>query len=174
MDNTDDDGNPHDYLEIDPRLPRNKGIRRYRDWYAPDPQNGDLTVFDIYGNTRDFDTMATGTENDPDSVHAVDRSGRRLEVGQFPKFDGFNGVCRFQDEKHEDVPCDLFLLSWTLTISAFAPVGYYHQADQQLVRFSASRPDANAHGRIINLLYTDVSQNSRSTDVALIRNGLVS
>lgn len=178
-DNKDDDDRVQSYLEFDPTIPANKGVRRYRDWYASDPQNGDLTVFDIFSNTTDFDDMATGTSNDPDSTNARERptgggSGERLPVGQFPKFALFDGNCRLPDPEGKNVPCDLFLLSWTLTPSGASPVSLSRTANKQLVQYSADRPGANPDGRIINLLYTDVSQDSRSADVALIRNGLVS
>jgi hypothetical protein len=154
---------------LDRSLPGNKGIRRYRDWYAPDPENGDLTVFDIFSDTDNFDAMATGTGNDPDA-RATDRAGNRLPRGQFPKFALFDGNCRNKDGNN-NVPCDLFLLSWTLTPDAGGAVGLSRDANKKLVDNSASHPDAtaNRHGQKINLLYTDVVQESRSTDVALLR-----
>jgi hypothetical protein len=173
MDNKDEGGKVQDYLQFDPQQATNKGLRRYRDWYDANPQRGDLTVFDIYSNTTDFRRMRSGTADDPDSVNAVARNGNRLPVGQFPKFNLFDGVCRFQNNNKHDVPCDLFLLSWTLTQDAVAPVLYYQPANRQLVRYSALHAGPNASNRIINLLYTDVSQNARSADVAFIRNGLL-
>ena len=178
MDNKDDDDKVQTYLDYDRSKPKNKGIRNYRDWYASDPQKGDLTVFDIYSHTASFETMATGTGNDPDSTNARTRptadkkNGDRLPVGQFPKFALFDGICRLQDPAENDVPCDLFLLSWTLTVDGSSPVTLSRDANKRLVEYSAARPGANGHQRIINLLYTDVSQSSRSADVAMIRNGL--
>lgn len=178
VDNKDDDDHIQTYLDFDRSKPRNKGIRNYRDWYAPDPQKGDLTVFDIYSHTPDFDRMATGTADDPDTTNArtrpssAHRNGESLPVGQFPKFGLFDGICRLQDPEDNDVPCDLFLLSWTLTRDGFSPVGLSRDANKRLVEYSAARPGANGHQRIINLIYTDVSQDSRSADVALIRNKL--
>jgi hypothetical protein len=148
------------------------GIRRYRDWYAPDPQNGDLTVFDIFGNTPDYPVMTDGTGDDPDPL-ATKPNGTRLERGQFPKFDFFNGTCRNKSPQNTSVPCDLFLLSWTLTPPAGGAVRKSRDANKHLVDASVAHPDAANATKFFNLLYTDVVQESRSTDVALLRNGLV-
>jgi hypothetical protein len=181
VDNKDDNDNIQAYLDFNKSANQNRGIRTYRDWYAPDPQKGDLTVFDIYSHTNTFSTMATGTDEDPDSTHARERvtdgsdptEATPLPVGQFPKFALFDGVCRFNNPAGEAEPCDLFLLSWTLAVDGESPVSLSRAANKRLVEFSASHAGPS-HERIINLLYTDVSQDSRSADVALIRNKLVS
>jgi hypothetical protein len=167
------DNNPadRDYLSA----PRD-GIYRYRDWYATDPEAGDLTVFDIYGDTSSFTTMAEGTGDDPDDKRAVLRNGTRLRRGQWPKFVGFDGICRNQYSDQgtkKDWPCDLFLLSWTLT-PAFAggALALSREANQKLVDY-VGEPGKNPKGLSINLIYTDAVQNSRSADVALVLNGLV-
>jgi hypothetical protein len=180
VDNKDEDDNVLTNVDFDKSLLQNKGIRKYRDWYADDPEAGDLTVFDIYSNTADFDRMAEGTGDDPDERHARERpgtggdaKGKRLPVGQFEKFDLFDGVCRLQSPSGNDVPCDLFLLSWTLTESGLSPIARSRQANKRLVEYSARFPNANSHKRIINLLFTDVVEDSRSADVAMVRNDLV-
>jgi len=171
-----------DYLAAARLAPKNAGIRRYRDWYASDPQNGDLTVFDVFSDTEDFDDMATGTKPDPDKVNAVLRNGTRLPQGQFPKFDLFDGKCRNLAPDNDEVQCDMFLLSWTLTPAGtrasnalFSPIttGDAAKTNKQLVDFSAAHSAENNAKRVINLLYTDEVQGSRSVDVALIRNNLV-
>jgi hypothetical protein len=148
-----------------------------RAWYATDPQAGDLTVFDIYGDTDSFDVISEGTGADPDDKRAVLRDGTRLQRGQFPKFRVFNGVCRNQyvdQGVKKDWPCDLFLLSWTLTPPLLGgAVGLSRIPNQRLVdTVSGTDPEPNPSGRVINVIYTDVVQDSRSADVALLRNRL--
>ena len=61
------------------------------------------------------------------------------------------------------------MLSWTLT----PPTDVWdvsRLANKQLVDALAS-VGPNTSGRIVNLLYTDYVEYSRSTDVALARNG---
>jgi hypothetical protein len=53
MDNKDEAGNVQSYLEFDPQLRRKKGLRRYGDWYDPNPQTGDRTVF-VTSSTNAF------------------------------------------------------------------------------------------------------------------------
>ncbi|MBV8516507.1 MAG: hypothetical protein JO197_03795 [Acidobacteria bacterium] len=76
------------------------------------------------------------------------------------------------------MPCDLFLLSWTITVGGSPPVNYNKETTKRLVDSLADlraqlRSNENGHGKIINLLYTDISQQTRAADVALVRNGLV-
>jgi hypothetical protein len=138
-----------------PSSPSPSGLFRYRDWESDDPQNGDLTVFDIYSNTMSFETMATSTE----------ASDYGLPRGQLPKFQGFNGTCY----KNAAVPCDLFLLSWTLTPPT-AVWSFSRLANKELVDYLAP-VGPNRSQKIVNLLYTDYVEYSRSTDVAVVRNG---
>jgi len=88
-----------------------------------------------------------------------------------------------------DNPCDLFLLSWTLTPQATAippwipptPLQLSRRANPTLgaaIRFAdppAEPPPPpripNTHKRIINSLYVDYVQGARVTDVALFQNG---
>ncbi len=69
-----------------------------------------------------------------------------------------------------NIPCDLFLLSWTLT-----PVTDVWQvsepASRALGSSMASLPVSNRYGKIVNLLYVDFEEYARVTDVALFRNG---
>jgi hypothetical protein len=135
-----------------------KGFYVYRDWYADHPEQGNLTVFDIYSNTMDFDTMAFS--KDPDKEFPS------VPRGQLPKFEVFNGKC----QKNANVPCDLFLLSWTLT----PPTAVWtvaRLADKRLVDV-VGPVGRNASGRVINALYLDYVEYARGTDLALVRNGL--
>ncbi|HVG06422.1 MAG TPA: hypothetical protein VNM67_01875 [Thermoanaerobaculia bacterium] len=151
------------------------GVYGYRDWYATDPQNGDLTVFDVYSHVEDFADMSEGTGNDPDYELAVQRNGTRLPQGQLPKFRLFDGICRNQYNDNgvkKDWPCDLFLLSWTLT-PATGALALSREANRNLVDFIPGETSLNQYGRRINVLYTDGVPDSRSVDVAALRNEIV-
>lgn len=136
-----------------------KGFYVYRDWYAEKPGQGNLTVFDIYSDTELFDVMAYSTG--PDKTHPS------VPRGQLPKFDVFNGKC----QNDVNVPCDLFLLSWTLT----PPTAVWtlaRLADKKLVDV-VGPIGKNQAGRVINMMYVDYSEYARATDLAFVRNGLV-
>jgi hypothetical protein len=83
-----------------------------------------------------------------------------MKQDQFAKFKNYNGKC----EKRPDVPCDLFLLSWTLTpptdVPQFAKIANAHLADDL-----AKLEIPNRFGFRVNLLYADCVDQSL-TDVA--------
>ena len=145
-----------------PSTPSPSGLFRYRDWQANDPQNGDLTVFDIYSDTTSFETMATSTEP---SDYNLPRGQLPKFLGNPPSYQGFSGTCL----NNAAVPCDLFLLSWTLTPPTDV-WDYSRLANKELVDYLAP-VGANRFGKIANLLYTDYVEYSRSVDVAVVRNG---
>ena len=122
------------------------GVYVYRDWSSSDPQNGDLVVFDQYADVTDYDTM---------------------KADQFAKFAAFNGLA----ENNTSVPCDLFLLSWTLTplVDVWSVVG---PPDQGLGIDINSLTNPNNYGNIVNIVYTDYVEYSRSTDVTEYLNGI--
>jgi hypothetical protein len=122
------------------------GIWVYRDWSSADPQNGDLRVFDQYANVTDYPTMM----ND-----------------QFNKFQSYNGTC----QNNASVPCDLFLLSWTLTpaVNVWSVVG---PPDRGLGYDVNDLVTPNSHGQILNIIYTDYNEYSRSTDLSVFLNGI--
>jgi hypothetical protein len=149
-------------------------IYAYRDWQSLDPQNGDLTVFDIYSDTTDLTEMMTGT--DPASGHGGPNVAY-LPNGQIPKwqgpsangvpYDGFTGTS-YNEVK---VPCDLFLLSWTLTPDTDV-WSYAQEANGALVDNIPSDL-LNKPGYAINLIYVDYVSYARATDVACVRNGFM-
>jgi hypothetical protein len=140
-------------------LPANiRGFYVYRDWEADEPKEAQLTVFDIYSETTDFDVMAYSKE--PDKNRPV------VPRGQLPKFNQFNGKC----QKDSAVPCDLFLLSWTLTPPT-AVWPFSRIANKKLVE-NMDAVGKNPAGQIVNLLYVDYVEYARGTDVAMVRNGL--
>jgi len=124
------------------------GIWVYRDWSSGDPQNGDLRIFDQYANVTDYPTMM----ND-----------------QFNKFQNYDGTC----QNNVSVPCDLFLLSWTLTpaINVWSVVG---PPNRGLGYDINDLVIPNSHGQILNIIYADYNEYSRSTDLSIFLNGIKS
>lgn len=123
------------------------GFWVYRDWQSGTPADGDLTVFDQYSKTVSFDKM----KND--------------QLRKFATFDG-----RMQNDP--SVPCDLFLLSWTLTPDTavwFAATA----ANRRLGEYMRRTTIPNDHRRMINLLYVDYVEFARVTDVAILQNPAV-
>jgi hypothetical protein len=138
-------------------IPR-PGFWTFRNWNAGDA--GHLSVFDVWSRTEDYETM------------------RRQQLRErFPRFAGLM--------ENGELPCDLFLLSWTLTPVSEFPWIPPPPSVRQLARranphlgheirsLHEQRPPGwpNAHGKIINLLYVDFVQSARVTDVALFQNG---
>jgi hypothetical protein len=159
---------------------RADGFFRYRDWYDPKPEQGDITVFDVYSDTLTFDVMALDTNSSPaaDSHHPdIPGSTTRLPRAQLNKFAWFDGLCQGQGSTRSTTPCDLFLLSWTLTPTDAHVRTAFQRADEateHLVPYlDIPKYDmANDQGKIMNLLFTDAVEFSRSTDVAMLRNRL--
>jgi hypothetical protein len=156
---------------------RDRGLYRYRDWYAADPENGDLRVFDVYSDTSQ--SYKVTTFRDPD-LHFPTLAGSPtpLPQGQLPKYQWYDGLCRGTDTVRSTVNCDLFLLSWTVAPNLPGLEGsardISRRVNGQLIPFLQLPEYAgkNAHGFTVNLLYTDAVERSRSVDLALIRNGL--
>lgn len=120
------------------------GIWVYRDSDSPTAELGDLRMYDKYSNTTSYDTMSTD---------------------QIAKFQAYDGTCVDRPE----LPCDQFLLSWTLT----PPTGVWllsKEANRNLGAAMAALPRENASGRVINQLYVDYAEYSRATDVAMSMN----
>lgn len=132
--------------DVEPLNYPSTGIYVYRDWSSSDPQNGDLVVFDQYADVTDYSTMKSD---------------------QFTKFDDFTGLA----ENNSSIPTDLFLLSWTLTplVDVWSVVG---PPDQGLGNDINSLTIPNSYGKIINIVYTDYVEYSRSTDVTEYLNGI--
>ncbi|WP_064745860.1 hypothetical protein [Lysobacter antibioticus] len=122
------------------------GIWVYRDSESATVEQGDLRVFDRYSNTTSFE---------------------RMSADQLQKFADYNGMC----VGDEALPCDQFLLSWTLTpFTGVWPVS--KEANRQLGAWMAATPRENEHDRVINLLYVDYVEYARATDVAMSMNGI--
>jgi hypothetical protein len=117
------------------------GVWVYRDWNSTHPEQGDLRVYDRYANSVAFESM---------------------KADQFGKFDRYDGHC----ERDRDVPCDLFLLSWTLTPTT----GVWEYAKTPNRRLGAAIAELkvpNRFGRIVNILYADYAEYARVTDAAI-------
>ena len=139
---------------------------RYRDWQDSDPDQGDLTVFDVYSITAFLSTMIDSTSPDPEV--------EGLPQGQLPKFEKFNGECLKKVTPPDSsvpaaVPCDLFLLSWTITVPT--AVWLPSRGANAVLADHMAKIGTNPHGRIVNLLYVDYVEYSRATDIAVLRNG---
>ena len=147
---------------VDPPLSR--GLYRYRDWQSQTSNVGDLTVFDLWSHTSDFDVMASGQSQDRDFDEST------LPRGQLPKFSGlsdgsyagFNGTCL----RDASIPCDLFLLSWTLTPENNDIWSVSRQANAKLSEYYDRLWNQNSFGKVVNLLYVDFAEFSRATDLA--------
>ncbi|MCY7295676.1 phosphatidylinositol-specific phospholipase C domain-containing protein [Alteromonas sp. a30] len=121
-----------------------QGFWVYKDWDSEKVAQADLTVFDEYSNTMSFSKM---------------------KQDQFEKFENFTGQCK----KDSSVPCDLFLLSWTLTPpTAVWPVS--KEANRALGEAMVELPAQNQYGKIVNMLYVDYVEYARVADVAIIQN----
>ncbi|WP_266159714.1 hypothetical protein [Dyella silvatica] len=118
------------------------GIWVYRDSQANDVARGDLRVFDQYSNSMSYTTM---------------------KVDQLKKLEHYNGKCL----SAPSLPCDLFLLSWTLT----PPTGVWlvsKEANRNLAGVIAGiKP--NNHGYLPGLLCVDYVEYARATDIAITR-----
>jgi len=123
------------------------GFWVYRNWNAI-PVDGDLRVFDQYSDTEIYKDMRDN---------------------QFLKFRAYDGWMALK------LPCDLFLLSWTLTPSITPVRTLAATPNRNLgaeIQFGKTDPIAipNVHGKIMNLLYVDFVELARVTDVALFHN----
>ena len=113
----------------------------YRDWDSDVPKEGDLTVYDKFADTGNLKKMISD---------------------QLKKFNEFDGTCK-NDKK---TPCDLFLLSWTLTPPITGVWLYAQNANRTLGKEMMAHRKANKHGYFPNLLYLDYIQYARPTFIA--------
>lgn len=124
---------------------RTPGFWVYRDWESSTPARGDLRVYDIYSDTTDFQKMKTD---------------------QFTKFANYNGKMK----NDQNLPCDMFLLSWTLT--PVTGVWFISKEPNRRLGQDILEPrNPNQYGQIINMLYVDYVEFARATDVGLFQNG---
>jgi len=124
------------------------GIYVFRDWELkyPPSQYDDLRVYDIFTNRASYETV---------------RDDQRR------KFEAYNGIC-----KDGKTPCDLFLLSWTVTPPVAEPVRIRAKtANRNLGNEIAGYTIPNRFGRQINFVYLDYVQYARAADVCLYLNG---
>lgn len=111
-----------------------------------DPAVGDLRVYDVYSNTIFIDTMV---EN------------------QRAKFAAYKGTCA----RNPAVPCDLYLMSWTLTPPT--DVWDVSKAANRILGDQMTKIAVpNGHNQIINMIYVDYVEYARVTDVVLFQNGV--
>ncbi|THF47899.1 hypothetical protein E6C50_15820 [Flavobacterium supellecticarium] len=127
-----------------------EGFWVYRDWQDNTANLGDLTVFDIYSNSMFYSTM---------------------ETDQLQKFNAFNGQCcskqkndSWECQEFSQTPCDLFLLSWTLTPPTAVWL-FAKEPDSNLGRIM-SYLQPNTNGYFPNILYLDYTEYARPTFIA--------
>ena len=84
-----------------------------------------------------------------------------MKKNQFGKFNDFNGFC-----ENKVTPCDLFLLSWTLTFPT-AIWSFAQEPDRLLGNDIRELTIPNQYGQIVNMLYVDYVEYARPADVAL-------
>jgi hypothetical protein len=122
------------------------GFWVFRNSAAADSDKGDLVVFDQFSDTAFYDTM------------------RDDQLGKFRDYTG-------RQENFPDLPCDMFLFSFTLT----SPVGagvwpLSTEANRHLGRVIDETAIPNGHGKIMNALYVDYVEFARVTDVGIVQN----
>jgi len=127
---------------------RSEGIWVYRDWDSQHPEQGDLRIYDQYSNMMTYPAMKTD---------------------QFDKFNRYDGKCKTR----RDVPCDLFLLSWTLT-PATNVRDYAAEANRNLEAAVKELKIPNRFGCVVNLLYADYVDSSKATEIAIQQNEMLS
>jgi hypothetical protein len=99
------------------------------------------------------------------NVFAETTSWTEMRDDQFAKYRAYNGYCT----SDPTVPCDLYLLSWTVT--PFTGVWWWAQvADEHLGECMPTLP--NDPHRPVNIVYCDYVEWARATDVALMMNGV--
>lgn len=117
----------------------------YRDATKDGASEGQLRVFDKYSDSDSYDSM---------------------KKEQIDHFFQYQGTCK------DGSPCDLFLLSWTLTPPDWNPSletvwSLCHTPNQHLADEVGKLPEVNEWGRIINVVYVDYVQYARPSDVAI-------
>lgn len=125
-----------------------EGVWIFRNAAETSAAVGDLRVFDEYAKSTVYDTMRDD---------------------QLAKYEAYDGIC---PGPTATTPCDLFLLSWTLT--PIIGTGVWFQSkdcNRHLGKVMADLDMPNSHGMIPNLLYVDYCEFARVTDVALCANG---
>ncbi len=127
-----------------PLVNRTPDIWVYRDWSAADPEQGDLRVYDRYADSTDYE---------------------RMKADQLGKFARYDGKCI----RRPDLPCDLFLLSWTLT-PATGVRAYSELPNRKLAENIRELKSPNRFGCVPNLLYADYVESAHLLDVALEMN----
>ncbi len=109
------------------------------------PTEGNLVVWDCYTNTTTSSTM---------------------ESDQLNKLTNYTGFC---DGSYSTVPCDMFLLSWTLT-PYVKSVWYDSENPARDLGASMNNIGLNSYNKIPNLLYVNFFEFTRATDIAIMMN----
>ncbi len=110
-----------------------------------DPRQGNLVVWDCYSNST---------------------SSSEMEADQLAEFAAYNGYC---SGAYTTTPCDMFLLSWTLTpwLNSVWDDSINPARD---LGPSLNSLQANEYGKIPNLLYVNYFEYTRAPDIAILMN----
>lgn len=113
------------------------------------PCEGNLVVWDCYSDTTSYDTL----KRDQITV----------------KYNSYNGYCTGPTgaSNCENPPCDMFLLSWTLTPSIDSVFGDSLKPDARLSQVMNTLQH-NSNGKVVNLLYVNFTQHSRATTISIL------
>lgn len=124
------------------------GFWVFRNSAADNSDDGQLVVFDQYSDTAFYDTMRDD---------------------QLEKFENYDG----KQQNFPNLPCDMFLLSWTLTSPVGAGVWPLSTEANRHLGHVIDDPEVhipNSHGKIMNALYVDYVEFARVTDVGILQN----
>ncbi|MEW6452740.1 MAG: hypothetical protein AB1490_18960 [Pseudomonadota bacterium] len=129
------------------------GVYVYRDYNSRTVAAADITVFDRYSDNSDPNVVMSD---------------------QQMKFLNFDGACIWSP----NIPCDLFLLSWTVTPnpmkdgSVFVWSGASVINPQLQPRVSATKIP-NTHGQRMNILYLDYVETAQATELCMKLNNII-
>jgi hypothetical protein len=165
------------------------GFWNIRDWNASKPSQGDVTMFDLWSDAVRLGDMVDSNKPDKYINATTLPAGEYVPRGQTLKFWGYSPSSGSQPSwpafagkcQNGRTPCDLFLLSWTLTTTPNVWAGAV-DANASLMpvlfmspQYAGSNSELlqNGNNYHVNILYTDYVQYARSTDLAYLANDLL-
>jgi Domain of unknown function (DUF5050)/LVIVD repeat len=136
-----------DYTFQDKNNKNIPGVYRYADGAVTcesgrgDPTGADMIVYDCYSDSEDYAQMLSDQDT---------------------KFNSYNGFC---NGSYTSLPCDLYLLSWTLTPSWPTTVLDLAQVANGNLPGAISAFGKNQYGQIVNIIYVDYYELSGVTNI---------
>ena len=116
---------------------------------STDPTQGGLVVFDCYSDTDSYSQMYGD---------------------QLGKFTNYTGKCLDKSGKYANTPCDLYLLSWTLTPPLTSTPWECAIAANPNLTSAISKFGKNQYGQNVNIIFVDYYETSFVTDVCYNQN----